>query len=201
MMNTGEQPLVTFVLPTYNRVLELRSTLSALLCQTDKNWEAIVVIDGLDYSDQFRDMIKSITDINEYRIRVLYLDKRYNDWGHTPRELGKQQARGRYVIMSGDDNYYVPTFVAEFTKAMLLHMFPGMIYWDMVHSHYNYQYFVCTPGFNQIDMGAFATRTDLAKQLPLGTEYAADGLYVENFKHMFPNEQIIKINKVLYVHN
>lgn len=195
------QPLVTFVLPTYNRVSQLRSTLSAILCQDDENWEAIICIDGLDYSDNFREMIYTLTENKDKRVKTLYLDKRYNDWGHTPRELGKGQASGRYVIMSGDDNYYVPTFVSEFRKAVALNMFPGMIYWDMVHSHYDYHYFQCTPAYNQIDMGAFATRTDLAQQLPLGTEYAADGLYVENFKHMFPNEKITKIPKVLYVHN
>jgi hypothetical protein len=160
-----------------------------------------VVVDGLDYSDQFRGMLFDIVKGIDKRIRVLYLDKRYNDWGHTPRELGKQQCRGKYVIMSGDDNYYVPTFVSEFEKTINSYTQPGMIYWDMVHSHYDYSYFKCSPGFNQIDMGAFATRNDLAQQIVLNTSYAADGEYVEEFKIKFPQENIIKIPKVLYVHN
>jgi hypothetical protein len=50
-------------------------------------------------------------------------------------------------------------------------------------------------------MGAFATRNDLAQQIVLNTSYAADGEYVEEFKIKFPQENIIKIPKVLYVHN
>jgi hypothetical protein len=77
----------------------------------------------------------------------------------------------------------------------------GMLYWDMVHSHYDYTYFECIPAVNRIDMGAFATRRDLAQQIELGKEYAADGLYVEKFKQQFPRERIVKIPKVLFVHN
>jgi hypothetical protein len=76
-----------------------------------------------------------------------------------------------------------------------------MVYWDMVHSHYNYAYFKCVPAGGQIDMGAFATRRDLAQQLYLGTDYAADGWFVENFKQRFPTENIAKVNKILFVHN
>ena len=101
--------------------------------------------------------------------------------------------------MSGDDNYYVPTFVSELKKAAVNS--PGMIFWDMVHSHYGYSYFNCRPFFNQIDMGAFATRTDLAKKIKLGKGFAADGTYVEDFKKKFPKEKLTKINKVLFVHN
>ena len=101
--------------------------------------------------------------------------------------------------MTGDDSYYTPNFVEELYQTSKNS--PGMVYWDMVHSHYAYQYFRCLPAYNQIDMGAFATRRDLAQQIPLGTEYAADGLFVEKFKEMFPNKRIVKIDKVLFVHN
>src|SRR5690606_32897439 len=100
---------------------------------------------------------------------------------------------------SGDDNYYIPTFINELTIASETN--PGMIYWDMVHSHYKYSYFKCLPAFNQIDMGAFATRTDLAKQIKLGTSYAADVTFVEDFNKKFLDENIKKIEKVLFIHN
>lgn len=201
-----ENSLVTFIIPTYDRVEELRCMISSLIAQTNPNWKAIITV---DYPKKEVNIHKPIgvvwlytrEDIIHYdgRITIHWMDKRYNDWGHTPREVGKQLADSQYVIMTGDDNYYMPTFVEELHKASVNS--PGMIYWDMVHSHYDYQLFKCFPAFNQIDMGAFATRTDLARQIPLGKEYAADGLFVENFKHTFPNEEILKINKVLFVHN
>jgi hypothetical protein len=174
----------------------LNSTLAALEAQTDQDWTATVVVDGLEQSDKVRLLIH---EYDNPKIRMRILKDRSNDWGHTPRELGKQLSEAQYIIMTGDDNYYVPTFVSELKEATKGN--PGLVYWDMVHNHYDYQLFVCSPGFNQIDIGAFATRTDLAKQLGLGTSYAADGEYVEAFKSKFPDEKKVKIKKVLFVHN
>jgi glycosyltransferase involved in cell wall biosynthesis len=188
---------VQFIIPTYDRVDLLRCMLSSLLAQSNSNWDAKVIIDSHDHYSKITDMID---DCFQSLIPFpMILEERYNDWGHTPREIGKQLSTADYIIMTGDDNYYTPNFVEELVLASKSN--PGMIYWDMVHSHYDYQYFKCEPGFNQIDMGAFATRRDLAQQIPLGKEYAADGLFVESFKRMFPNEKIVKINKVLFVHN
>lgn len=188
--------LVEFIIPTYDRIEALDCMLASLQAQTDKDFKVFVVIDDIrcDRTDVIVNICKRYNNIHWY-----FTERRYNDWGHTPREIGKQLAKSDYIIMTGDDNYYTPNFVAELRKAAETK--PGMIYWDMVHSHYDYQYFKCTPAFNQIDMGAFATRRDLAQQIKLNTSYAADGEYVRDFNTKFPLEQKIKISKVLFVHN
>ena len=190
--------LVDIIMPTYNRIEALHCMLSSLICQTDKDWNGTVVIDN-EFCKEVIPIIMMIQNFNDERIAYVCTGKRHNDWGHTPREMGKQMSEAEYIIMSGDDNYYTPTFVAELRKASLSR--PGMIYWDMVHSHYDYQFFECQPAYNQIDMGAFATRSDLAKQIKLNTSYAADGEYVRDFNIKFPQEQKIKIPKCLFVHN
>jgi GT2 family glycosyltransferase len=187
--------LVEFIIPTYNRVEPLRAMLASLKAQTDLDWHATVIQDGTETEDSF----KVVASLFDSRISCFATEKRYNDWGHSLRELGKNRSVADYVIMTGDDNYYTPNFVAELREAAKLN--PGLIYWDMVHSHYDYQYFECRPAFNQIDMGAFATRNDLAKQIKLNTSYAADGEFVRDFNIKFPKEQKIKINKCLFVHN
>lgn len=185
--------LVDFIIPTYNRPELLKCMLYSLVCQTFGDWGAHVVIDNPDDVEN----VNIVANFSDPRIRWSKMDKRYNDWGHTPREYGKQKSKAEYIIMTGDDNYYTPNFVAELSKYYGV----GMIYWDMVHSHFDYAYFKCVPAGGQIDMGAFATRRDLAQQIPLGTDYAADGWFVEHFKSKFPLENIAKINKVLFVHN
>lgn len=187
--------LVDFIIPTYNRPAPLKAMLASLVAQKNGSWRANVVIDNPEDVDN----VKLVESFGDDRIRWTKMDKRYNDWGHTPRELGKQMSECQYIIMTGDDNYYTPNFVNE----LEIHseMDYGMLYWDMVHSHYDYTYFECIPAVNRIDMGAFATRRDLAQQIELGKEYAADGLYVEKFKQQFPRERIVKIPKVLFVHN
>jgi glycosyltransferase involved in cell wall biosynthesis len=187
--------LVDFIIPTYNRPAPLKCMLASLVAQTNPDWGAHVVIDNPEDEDN----VKLVESFNDPRIRWSKMDKRYNDWGHTPREYGKQQSEAKYIIMTGDDNYYTPNFVQEIS--VLCNVEVGMVYWDMVHSHYKYAYFKCVPAGGQIDMGAFATRRDLAQQIQLGTDFAADGWFVEQFKQKFPIENISKINKVLFVHN
>lgn len=188
--------IVDFIIPTYERVDALECMLASLVVQTSNNWRANVMIDRDKDDDITMQLSGCIAHPN---ITYTHLGKRWNDWGHTPREIGKQQSVCDYIIMTGDDNYYTPNFVAMLEMNTIDS--PGMVYWDMIHSHYDYSYFECKPGFNQIDMGAFATRRDLAQQIALGKGYAADGEYVEEFKKRFPKESIVKIKKVLFVHN
>ena len=187
--------LVEIIIPTHDRPAALASMLASLIAQTDPDWGAHVVIDNLE-GDHIIELVESFGDP---RIKWTKLKERYNDWGHTPREYGKQQSDADYIIMSGDDNYYVPILVEEIRKATIDK--PGIVYWDMVHSHRNYEYFRCAPFICQIDMGAFATRRDIAQTLKLNTTYAADCEYIEEFKFRHPTEWIAKIQKVLFVHN
>lgn len=187
--------LVEFIIPTYDRKMPLVSMVASLMAQTNIDWCAHIIVDNpynlVDWD------IKSY--FPEKKVKRSFVEKRYNDWGHSLREIGKQQSEADYIVMTGDDNYYTPNFVEELSKVVVNK--PGMVYWDMVHSHYHYQYFKCTPAYNQIDMGAFATRTDLAKQIKLNTSYAADGEFVRDFNAKFPFEKKVKIEKVLFVHN
>jgi glycosyltransferase involved in cell wall biosynthesis len=187
--------LVDFIIPAFEREAPLKCMLASLQAQTCPDWHASVVIDD-EWNDRLYWLVKQF---NDSRMDVWMMSKRHNDWGHTPREWGKQRSEADYVIMTGDDNYYMPNFVAELKKAAEIK--PGVIYWDMIHSHYDYQLFTCRPVFNQIDMGAFATRNDLAKQVELGKGFAADGEYIRDVTARFPKEKLVKINKVLFVHN
>lgn len=188
---------IDFIVPTYNRHDQIRSMLHSLVSQYDSDWSANVIIDDIE-NDMMIDIIK---DINNERIRYTFTGHRYNDWGHTPREMGKQLSDSQYVIMTGDDNYYVPTTVSEIKKAAAENNTPGLIYWDMIHSHLNYKLLECKLLFGQIDMGAFATRRDIAQKIKLNNTYTADGWFIHDLNTIFPNEDKIKIDKVLFVHN
>ncbi len=189
--------LIEVIAPTYDRTVELKSAIASMIAQTDQEWLLHVIIDNEDNMPA----MKIVKDFNDKRIRTTHMDKRYNDWGHTPREYGKQASGADYIVMGSDDFYYVPTFIEEVKKAIQEQGSPELIYWDMIHSHYGYSFFRCSPWMNQIDIGAFATRADKAKQIKLKTTYAADGEFIEEFKVKFPNANMFKINKVLYVHN
>lgn len=188
--------LVEFIIPTYYRPHPLKLMLASLVAQYDGDWGALVMIDN-DKNEEIEAIINSF---NDGRIRHHYMDKRYNDWGHTPRQVGKQMSDADYIIMTGDDNYYTPNFVEELRKAISNNS-PGIVYWNMIHSHYDYSLFDCRLGLGYIDMGAFATRKDIAHDIPLGLRYDADGVFIEDYKAKYNHEPYIKINKVLFVHN
>lgn len=187
---------VEFIIPTYYRPRELKSMLASLCAQHSDNWLATVVIDGYDWAEDVELLVGSFW---EKRIRCINLEKRFNDWGHTPRQIGKNQSRGDYTIMTGDDNYYMPTLVTSITPLMEAGI--DFIYWDMIHSHYGYTLFKTSPYMNQIDMGAFAFKTEMGKQIDLTTAYAADGIFVNDFHVKFPEAKYQKIDRVLFVHN
>jgi hypothetical protein len=189
--------LVDFIVPTHYRINELRLMLSSLKAQQCDEWIATVMIDNV-YCKEIEQLVHSFCDD---RIRYFYMDKRYDDWGHTPRQIGKQLSKCKYVIMTGDDNYYTPNTVSEIKNIADDYGDPEFIYWNMIHSHYNYAFFDCRVAFNHIDMGAFATRNDIAKSIKLSTIYAADGVFVDDINRLYSNAKKIKIDKVLFVHN
>jgi hypothetical protein len=71
----------------------------------------------------------------------------------------------------------------------------------MVHSHYGYSLLDCQLAVNYIDMGAFATRRDIAQQINLGLSFAADGEFIKDVLTRYPSENFVKINRILFVHN
>lgn len=184
---------IEFIIPTFDRLDSLNSILASLVAQTDKDWSALVVYDGVPVK---------IAETKDIRIRYIStFPNRYNDFGHTPREIGKNQSRGVFTVMTGDDNYYIPTFVEEFKKVFSQSSDTELILCNMVHSHYDYQPFVSYPAYNQIDIGNFAMLTSIAKTIKLNTSFAADGEFIEDYKKLKGTEKIKKIEKYLYVHN
>lgn len=190
---------IEFIIPTYNRPNQLLCCISSIVSQYSPNWRVHVVADGVyDGYDRIKDIFK-----NESRIRFSELDGPHNDWGHTPRNFGLDRATEEWVVMTGDDNYYMPIFVGEFLKAAELDT--HFVYCNLVHDwgpSKNYIPLDSEPKINKIDIGNFMTKTEYSKQIKLNTEYInADGRFVLEYLKKFDNKEIVKINKILYVHN
>lgn len=190
---------IEFIIPTYNRPDHLMCLLNSLCAQRSDKWSAHVVADCPPEGtlDKIMDYFK-----NDNRIKFTILPERCNDWGHTPRNYGVEHTTEDWVIMTGEDNYYVPIFVDNFLSAVTPKV--GFVFCNMVHNWTNFQYYSidCEPKWGKIDIGNFMIKTKLAKQMKLNpTVEQADGNYVEEFKVKFPNQKIIKIDKILYIHN
>ena len=188
---------IEFIIPTWERPQQLKLILQSLMVQTNPNWKAHVVIDGLtnDYRE-VKDMYQ-----NETRVRFSHVDGPNNDWGHTARNYGLDHSTEEWIVMTGDDNYYVPTFVQNFLSEATDKV--DFIFCDMVHDMKTDGY-QPIPGHLQlgyIDIGSFMCRRSIIGDLRLKTEsYQADYDFVRYItKHK--TKRINKINKILYVHN
>jgi glycosyltransferase involved in cell wall biosynthesis len=190
---------IEFIIPTYNRPDHLMCLLNSLCAQRSDRWSAHVVADCPPEGtlDKVMDYFKD----NE-KIRFTILPERYNDWGHTPRNYGVENTKEEWIVMTGEDNYYAPVFVDNFLSAVTPRV--SFVFCNMVHNWRNFEYISvnCEPSWGKIDIGNFMIKTKLAKQMKLNpTIEQADGVYVEEFKKKFPDEKMIKIPKILYVHN
>jgi glycosyltransferase involved in cell wall biosynthesis len=189
---------IEFVIATYINTEALIIMLQCLRVQTSSDWKAHVVIDGHnDAYERIRNMYA-----NDDRIRFTNIDGPNNDYGHTPRNYGLEQATGDFVILTSDDNYYVPTFVEVFTKAAREDT--RFMYCNMIHNYSAYKPQECHPRFQHIDIGNMVMRTEFAKQLRLDVKaHMADGWMCEEFISKFCQDPstVLKINNTLYVHN
>ena len=195
---------IEFIIPTFERTNHLIALLGSLAAQTNPNWMAHVVADCPD-----EPVVERLHDIigffNDPRIKLTILDKRYNDWGHTPRNIGLDMATEEWIVMTGEDNYYVPTFVEEFLIASKKPE-TQFIYCDMLHNLVSnvYQPIKTKLQLGYIDIGCAAYMNRLIRGLRLDPTYPeSDHTFIQKYlisltEFFMP---ITKIDKVLYVHN
>lgn len=195
---------IEFIIPTFERTNHLIALLGSLMAQTNPNWTAHVIADCPP--DEIQDAMKTIVEFfNDPRIKLTILDKRYNDWGHTPRNIGLDMATEEWIVMTGEDNYYVPTFVEEFLIASKKPE-TQFIYCDMLHNLVSnvYQPIKTKLQLGYIDIGCAAYMNRLIRGLRLDPTYPESdhtfiSKYVISLTEFFM--PITKIDKVLYVHN
>ena len=191
---------IEFIIPTFSRTNHLISIVGSLMAQSNPNWKAHIVADCPD-EDIVKRINEMVTFFNDDRIKLTVLDKRYNDWGHTPRNYGVEHATSEWVIMTGEDNYYCPEFVDQMLQQCNGQHF---VYCDMVHNWMNKEYVPIKAklelGF--IDIGCYMVKTNMAKKIKLNVkEEWADWYFVLDFVNKYKHAKINKVNKILYVHN
>ncbi len=94
------RPLVSIVLPTYNRADRLDAAIGSCLAQTYENLELIVVDDGS--TDGTSNVVDSFSDPRLRYVRLTHVG--------LPKALnaGFAAARGEYLTWTSDDNTYMP---------------------------------------------------------------------------------------------
>ena len=106
-------PLVSIIIPYFNRSVLLQQTIQSILDQTYKHWEIIIIDDGSD---------KSELDILYYyalqdNIRVLFRTKEKKG-PSSCRNIGIKNAKGNYIIFIDSDDLIGPYCLENRVKKM-----------------------------------------------------------------------------------
>lgn len=93
-------PLVTVVIPVYNRIAYLGATVEGVLSQTEMDWELIIVDDGSQ-----EDVAGSLARYADPRVTLV---RQENQGNAAARNAGLARARGRYVVCLDSDDVWLP---------------------------------------------------------------------------------------------
>ncbi len=97
-----DNPLISIIMPTYNRIQTLPASISSVLQQTYTNWELIVV------DDRSTDDTKAlISDYEKKDPRIRYLYNIRKKGPAAARNLGIENSRGEYLaFLDSDDEWF-----------------------------------------------------------------------------------------------
>jgi len=180
------------------------SFVGSLLSQTDQNFICQIWHDGPSHDkDRFNEFKDILEDINEeYGNKFIWYStkQRYNDYGHTLREMGLKEADTEFFHWTNLDNTYMPRFVELMMKQVTEEV--DLVVCNAVHNYAFGEYGLLKgyPMTNYIDFCNFIVRTDLAKAhgFPY-RDFAADGQFIDAI--MPKVRKWAKIEAILSVHN
>lgn len=96
-----EQPLVSIIIPTYNRAHLIGETLDSVIDQTYQDWECIVVDDGsTDHTDE---LMKTYCE-KDPRIRFHHRPTEHLSGGNGARNYGFKMSKGRFIKWFDSDD-------------------------------------------------------------------------------------------------
>ena len=115
-----DAPLVSIVMPTYNRAHLIREAIDSVTDQTWLNWELLVCDDGSD--DDTADVVQSLGDD-----RIVYLQLPRGG-AAAARNAGLAQAHGDLIAYLDTDNLWHPRFLEVMVRALRDHPGRSMAY-------------------------------------------------------------------------
>ena len=114
-------PVVSVVIPTYNRADLVVQAVESVLGQTYRNFELIVVDDGSPDATEAR--------LAPYRDLLTY-SRQPNRGVNAARNFGISISRGRYVALLDDDDLWLPSKLDEQVRVLERHSDAGFVFSD-----------------------------------------------------------------------
>jgi len=106
-------PLVTIILPTFNRARFLPEAFASIDAQTFRDWELIVIDDGS--TDDTEAVVRAWSERID---RPLHYLKQENRGAYGARNTGLDHATGEYVAFFDSDDLWLPHHLARCVEAL-----------------------------------------------------------------------------------
>lgn len=202
-------PKIHVIAVSFEKFGQLKIFVQSWINQSKDNWFLTVIHDGPN--QEFNEIMRGYKDECSDRIEYLTTLKRFNDYGHSLRDMGLKSIKGDYVLLTNADNYFIPKAI-EFINEAFIESQPEVVIFDMVHSHnapggrnlLSYSYFETKLERLSIDISAAIVKASLAEKVGFRDKtHDGDATYFEDLiKLKHPNAlTFAKIMRVLFVHN
>ena len=109
----NDNPLVSVILPTYNREERVLFAINSVLNQTYSNFELIIIDDGSN--DKTSEVLQSL---NDERIKLILNNQ--NEGVSRSRNYGLNEAKGKYVAYLDSDNEWDSNYLSAMVGAFLM---------------------------------------------------------------------------------
>lgn len=117
--------LVSIIVPYYNSAEYIMETVEAIIAQTYKRWE-LIIVDDCSPAPETPDVLKMISALDE-RIKVLKTER--NGGAGLARNVGIEAAKGDYLAFCDSDDWWYPTKLEEQLKFMQDNKYPFTCTW------------------------------------------------------------------------
>ena len=109
-MGAEGAPLVSIIIPTYNRAHLIGETLDSVLAQTYPNWECIIVDDGS--SDNTDEVVGAYVE-KDSRFKYFHRPEVHLPGGNGARNYGFKMSKGEYVNWLDSDDLFSENKIEE----------------------------------------------------------------------------------------
>jgi hypothetical protein len=202
---------VLFIVPVHNQFPQI---VSSLICQTEKNWQLLLIHDGLNHTG----MRKYLEGVNDDRITFLELPDHEGVWGHSRRRWALEELKKGmhpdvdYVVVSNADNYYVPVFIEYMLRGFEKNPNAVATFCDVtVHSYWGsdskgahrWAAGKCDIRRGKVDCGGVMVRRNAAAEVGWrDLSHSSDWIYFQDILDRFGGrERWERVPGALFVHN
>lgn len=117
--------IISVIMPYYNSAKYIKETVEAIIAQTYKDWE-LIIVDDCSPAPETSEVLLEVAAMDS---RIKVIKAKVNGGAGAARNLGIAAAQGRYLAFCDSDDWWYPTKLEEQLKFMQDNNYPFTCTW------------------------------------------------------------------------